>query len=82
MMKGESDGMYKVIDVFLIGDNSSVTIEGKGESLQNNMIIHDENNKEFKLLNVAMISGQEADDIGKTTTLLLEGKFDSKFIKL
>lgn len=81
-MKGESDRMYKVIDVFPIGDNSSVTIEGKCENLQNNMTIHDENNKEFKLLNIAMVGGQKADDIGKTTILLIEGKFDSKFIKL
>lgn len=79
--RGDSDGMYKVIDVFPVGDNSSVTVEGKGSSFQNDMYIRDENNRKFKLLNVAMMGRQKAENIGEMTTLLIEGKFNSKIIK-
>ena len=74
--------MYKVIDIFPIGDNSSVTVAGNGEKLKNGLYVYDENNERYKLLNVAMTGGQKAENIGKMTTLLIEGEFHSKIIKL
>ena len=72
--------IYNVLDVFSIGNNTSVTIKGNGNGLKNNVMVTDENEKKFKLLSVAFMSGQS--EINKTTTVLIEGKFNSKFIKL
>lgn len=69
---------YKVLDVFRIGNNTSVTIEGKGNGLKNNMRIKDSLGITHKLLSVAMISGDNRD----TTTLLIEGDFNSKVVRV
>lgn len=69
---------YKVLDVFRIGNNTSVTIEGNGNGLKNNMHIKDSLGITHKLLSVAMISGGDRD----ATTLLIEGNFDSKVVSV
>lgn len=70
--------IYKVLDIFPIGQNSSVTIEGNGKGLQNGITIKDSLGTSHKLISVAMISGEKAG----TTTLLIEGKFNSETISL
>ena len=72
--------IYNVLDIFPIGNNTSVTIKGNGNGLKNNVMVTDENEKNYKLLSVAFVSGQS--EINKTTTILIEGKFNSKLIKL
>lgn len=72
--------IYNVLDIFPIGNNTSVTIKGNGNGLKNNVMVTDENEKKYKLLSVAFVSGQSK--INKTTTILIEGKFNSKLIKL
>lgn len=67
---------YKVLDIFPIGTNTSVTIEGNGEGLSNGIDIKDSNGKSHRLLTVAMISSEEKNN----TVLLIEGKFDSENI--
>lgn len=74
--------LYKVLDTFPVGKNTSVTIEGNGSGLKNNMIISDENGNHYKLISVALLSGQSPDQTGKTTTFLIEGNFKSETIKL
>lgn len=69
---------YKVIDIFPVGGNTSVTIEGNGQGLKNNIFIKDSLGVTYKLLSVAMLSG----GIQETTTLMIEGKFDSEKIIL
>ncbi|MEE1085814.1 MAG: hypothetical protein U0L05_01380 [Schaedlerella sp.] len=73
---------YKVLDVFPVGKNTSVTIEGNGIGLKNNMIIGDSLGVAHKLISVAMVAGQSTEETGKTTTLLVEGNFDSKIVRL
>ena len=71
---------YKVLDTLKIGDNTSVTIEGKGEELHNQMLIFDADNIAHMLLSVAMPAGQE--DIRNQTTLLVEGEFKSESVNV
>lgn len=67
---------YKVLDTFSISGNTSVTIEGNGEGLKNNIIIKSDEGKLYKLLSIAMVLGEK----NNTTTLLIEGNFNSNFI--
>lgn len=73
---------YKVLDALKIGDNTSVTIEGKGEELHNQMLIFDADNIAHMLLSVAMPAGQAAEDIRNQTTLLVEGEFKSESVNV
>lgn len=73
---------YKVLDILKIGDNTSVTIEGKGERLHNQMIIFDADNIAHTLLSVAMPANEEAGDMRKQTTLLIKGEFQSEAINV
>lgn len=73
---------YKVLDAMKIGDNTSVTIEGKGEELHNQMLIFDTDNVAHTLLSVAMPAGQAAEDIGNQTILLIEGEFKSESVNV
>ncbi len=69
---------YRVLDIFPVGENTSVTIEGNGKGLKNNILIKDSLGVPHRLISVAMLSGE----IKKTTTLLIEGIFDSEVISL
>lgn len=71
---------YKVLDRIRIGENTSITIEGKGENLHNQMMIFDSDNIAHMLISVGMPAGQEADKIGTSTTILVEGDFNSDII--
>ena len=67
---------YKVLDTFPIGKNTSVTIQGNGADLRNNMKIKDSSGISHQLNTVAMMSSEEKN----ITTVLIEGMFDSKEI--
>lgn len=67
---------YKVIDTFPVGENTSVTIEGNGEGLKNNIVIRDSSGVTYQLITVAMVSSEEKN----VTTLLVQGVFESKEI--
>ena len=71
---------YKVLDVFPLGENTSVTIEGNGNGLKNNIMITSDKGIAHKLLSVAMLSKES--EIKKTTTVLIEGVFNSKTITI
>lgn len=71
---------YKIINIFPIGSNSSVTIEGLGVGLKNNMTVYDDNNIAHQVLSVAMVNRREESDIEETTTILVKGLIDSKNI--
>lgn len=69
--------LYNVLDVFPVGENTSVTIEGNGEGLKNNIDITASDGSKHKLLSVGMTSGHSVEDVKKTTTVLVKGKFNS-----
>lgn len=71
---------YKVLDTLKVGNNTSVTIEGKGENLQNQMLIFDSDNVAHTLLSVAMTEGIDAENIGRQTTILVAGEFKSESV--
>lgn len=71
---------YKVLDRLRLGENTSITIEGKGENLHNQMMIFDSDNVAHVLISVGMPAGQEPDRIGDSTTILVEGDFNSDII--
>lgn len=67
--------MYKVLNTFAVGNNTSVTIEGNGEGLRNDMWVTGSDGKPYKLLSVAMPLDVSSYTIGKTTTVFVEGDF-------
>lgn len=67
--------MYKVLNTFAVGRNTSVTIEGKGEELRNDMRVMGSDGKSYNLISVAVLSAVTSNEIGKTTTVLIEGEF-------
>lgn len=68
---------YDVLDCFAIDTNTSVTIAGNGKGFKNGVDIRTAEGNIFKVLSVAMYSGIHS-DADKTTTLLIEGKFEAK----
>lgn len=72
--------VYKVMDMFKVGNDTSVTIDGNGDGLHNKMEVFDENNVQHMILSVAMQSGANASSIRAQTTLLIKGEFNSKSI--
>lgn len=67
---------FDVLDCFLIGDNTAVTISGNGKGLKNGIAIKASEGKIFKVISVAMYSGINSES-DNTTTLLVEGQFCS-----
>ena len=72
---------FDVLDCFLIGDNTSVTISGNGKGLKNGIAIKASEGKIFKVMSVAMYSGMNSQSFD-TTTLLVEGFFSQILLKL
>lgn len=73
---------HKVIDTIKVGTNTAVTLEGRGADLKNGLLVKDENGKQYNLLTVALESGNSAENILKTTTVLIQGKFNSKILSV
>ncbi|MCD8180734.1 MAG: hypothetical protein LUF26_04560 [Firmicutes bacterium] len=63
--------MFKVIDVFKIGENVSVTFEGKCEDIKNGSRLIDENGNMYNIISVAMANYDNPLDISKSTTVLI-----------
>jgi len=72
---------YDVLDCFIVGTNTSVSISGNGKSLKNGVYIKSAEGVIFKVLSVAMYSGVHS-DADKTTTFLVEGKLETKSIEV
>lgn len=73
---------YSVIDAFRIGDGTSVTIKGNGNGLESGMLIHDEYGTAYIVKSIAMDQRKIPEDIEKSTTLLIQGEFSSKEIRV
>ncbi len=71
---------YNVINIYPVCGNSSVTIEGSGAGLKNDMTVYDDKNIAHQILSVAMVNEREERGIGETTTILIKGTIDSKNI--
>lgn len=63
--------MYKVLDVFPIGVMLSVTLDGPCLELKNGSLLTDEEGNEIVVKSVAMTHNQNANDISKSTTILI-----------
>lgn len=63
--------MFKVIDVFKIGENLSVTFEGKCDNLKNGSKLKDINGNIYNIISVGMTRYDTPEDISKSTTVLL-----------
>ncbi len=64
--------MFKVLDVFKIGDMLSVTLDGKCEKLKNGTKLHDKSGRIYEVVSVAMIRNNEPSEIAKSTTVLMK----------
>lgn len=73
---------YKIIDKLPINNNTIVSIEGNGNGLKNGIDVVNELGKRFKILSVGMIRMVNAEDIGKITSLMIEGTFEGETISL
>lgn len=69
--------VFRVIVTFPVGGNTSVTVDGNGTQLHNNMVIADSKGNEFELLSVAMTADKTVSDKKNETTVLIKGRFDS-----
>lgn len=74
--------MYKVLNTFAVGNNTSVTIEGDDEGLRNDMRVTGSDGKSYNLISVSMPLDVSSDAIGKTTTVLIEGDFRAEALIL
>lgn len=63
----------RVKDYVPVGNNSSVTIEGAADKIKVGEFLCDSKGMNHKILSVAMIHYTNPEDIGKSTTLLVEG---------
>ena len=63
--------MYKVLDVFPVGVMLSVTLDGPCWELKNGSLLTDEEGNEIVVKSVAMTHNQNAEDISKSTTILI-----------
>ena len=63
--------MYKVIDVFRVGNKLSVTFDGSGNGLRNGCELTDHNNLAVKVESVAMPHPTTESSIFDSTTVLL-----------
>lgn len=63
--------MIIVLDVFRIGNNLSVTLEGNCAELKNGSILIGNGGKRYEVISVAMVKSDEPTDFSKTTTVLM-----------
>ncbi len=63
--------MFTVMDIFKIGDNLSVTLNGACEQLKNGVTLKDEEGNKYKVLSVGMTRFNDPTDITQSTTILL-----------
>lgn len=63
--------MLKVLDVFLIGNMLSVTLEGPCEKIKNGCKLVDNNGNAVVVVSVAMTRHNNPADINKSTTVMV-----------
>lgn len=63
--------MFKVVDVFNVGNMLSATIEGKCEEIKNGVILCDADGNSYTVLSVGMTRHHNPHDIAKSTTILV-----------
>lgn len=63
--------MFKVLDVFKIGDRLSVTLDGICDEIKNGTKLIDEKGILHNVISVAMTSNNNPNDISKSTTILI-----------
>ena len=64
--------MFKVLDVFPIGNMFSVTLEGSCDSLKNGSRLTDSNGNTVIVVSVAMTRYKDPADISKNTTVMVD----------
>ena len=69
-----------VLHTMVIGNNTAVVVDCRGEKLRNGIGIKDENGQTYKLLSVGMDGGSIDKSSFDKTSLLIEGSFSSKRI--
>lgn len=67
--------MLKVMNILSIGEKLAVTLEGSGDEIKNGSRLIDSNGNLIEVLSVGMVRHKNADDINKSTTVLI-GKCD------
>ena len=67
---------YTVLHTLAVGDNTAVTVSGKGEQLKNDITIIAPNKQQFRLISVGL-TGVEPVQTDDTTAILVEGRFDA-----
>jgi hypothetical protein len=72
ILKREATDMFKVLDVFKVGDMLSVTLEGKCDLLKNGSKLTDGNGSIYEVVSVGMTRHNNPSDIVKSTTILVK----------
>lgn len=67
--------MLKVLSILPVGDKLAVTFEGSGDEIKNGSRLIDSGGNIIEVLSVGMVRHENADDITKSTTVLI-GKCD------
>ena len=63
--------MFKVVDVFKIGDRMSVTLDGRCEALKNGSKLIDDKGNPIDVISVGTTRHENPSDIAKYTTILV-----------
>lgn len=63
--------MFKVLDVFKMGDKLSVTLEGRCDSVKNGSRLSDKSGNIYEVVSVGMTRHNSPEDISKNTTMLI-----------
>ena len=64
--------MLKVIDIFPIGNRLSVTLDGVNDNIKNGSRLFDSHGNAIQVISVGMVKYTDPEEIGKTTTILVE----------
>jgi hypothetical protein len=64
--------MLKVIDIFPIGNQLSVTLDGVCDRIKNGCKLIDSRGSAIQVISVGMVRYTDHNEIGKTTTLLVD----------
>lgn len=71
ILKTETMDIFKIIDTFQIGDNLSVTFEGKCEQIKNGTKLTDNHGNLYMVVSVGTTRHNNPSDISKSTTVLI-----------
>ena len=64
--------MLKVIDIFPVGNRLSVTLDGVNDNIKNGSRLVDSHGNAIQVISVGMVRYTDPEEIGKTTTILVE----------